>query len=124
MKKQTELPKTITLETITDHISIGDIPEFRDSLRLLMDRGFLYCGESGGNAEPAWCAFQAVDQLLEIIYCKGTYYYSQSRWIDFRIANGNYGSPKTSEWISSVYYCFSDGLIGFLTNKGKLWYLE
>jgi hypothetical protein len=37
---------------------------------------------------------------------------------------GDYGSPNTTEWISSVYYCFSNGLIGFCTNKGKLWYLE
>ena len=38
--------------------------------------------------------------------------------------DGDYGSPNITEWISSVYYCFSDGLVGFRTNKGKLWYLE
>jgi len=38
--------------------------------------------------------------------------------------DGDYSSPNTTEWISSVYYCFSDGLVGFRTNKGKLWYLE
>jgi hypothetical protein len=38
--------------------------------------------------------------------------------------DGDYSSPNATEWISSVYYCFSDGLVGFRTNKGKLWYLE
>jgi hypothetical protein len=38
--------------------------------------------------------------------------------------DGDYGSPNITEWISSVYYCFSNGLVGFRTNKGKLWYLE
>ena len=34
--------------------------------------------------------------------------------------DGDYGSPNITEWISSVYYCFSDGLVGCRTNKGKL----
>lgn len=38
--------------------------------------------------------------------------------------DGDYGSPNNTEWISSVYYCFSNGLVGFRTNKGRLWYLE
>jgi hypothetical protein len=69
MKNQTELPKNITLESIADHISIGDIPEFRDNLREMMDGYFLYCADPGfANPAPAWCAFRAVDSLLEMIY--------------------------------------------------------
>jgi len=39
--------------------------------------------------------------------------------------NGDYESgDKQSEWISSLYYNFSNGIVGFSTNKGKSWYLE
>lgn len=39
--------------------------------------------------------------------------------------NGDYESRDIqTEWISSLYYNFSNGILGFTTNKGKSWYLE
>jgi hypothetical protein len=68
MEKVTESTRVITPETIIDQIATDDIPEFQAELRQLMDWGFLYCGESGMNAEPAWGAWREVDQFLEMLY--------------------------------------------------------
>jgi len=68
MKKVTESSRIITPETIIDQIATDDIREFRNKLRQLMDWGFLYCGENGISADPAWGAFMEIDQLLEMLY--------------------------------------------------------
>ena len=65
MKKVTE---STTPETIINQISNQEIPGYRASLRKLMDGYFLHCANGGINPEPAYCAFMAVDELLEKIY--------------------------------------------------------
>ena len=63
MKNKTELPGSITPESIMNQVSVIDIPEFRENLRQLMDWGFLYSKQVGTDLEPAWCAVQAVETI-------------------------------------------------------------
>ena len=65
MKKVTE---STTPATINNLISIIEIPGYRNSLRAMMDGYFLHCAENGVNPEPAYCAFKAIDSMLEKIY--------------------------------------------------------
>ena len=64
MKKVTELS---TPESIINQISLQDIPEFRASLREMMDGYFLKAASDGINPEPAYCSYKAVDSMLEQI---------------------------------------------------------
>jgi len=39
--------------------------------------------------------------------------------------NGDYGtSTSQPDWVSSLFFNFSNGIVAFKTNKGKLWYLQ
>ncbi len=68
MKKLTKSIDATTPEAIINQIPVLDIPGFRSALREMMDGYFLHCAGHGTNPEPAWCAFRAVDELLEMIY--------------------------------------------------------
>jgi len=67
MKIIPELTETITPEEIVKSICPLDIRGHRDALRWMMDGYFLKCADGFGDPEASWCAYQAVDHLLENI---------------------------------------------------------
>jgi len=67
MKNVVESTRAINLKPMKNHISIIDIPDYRSSLRAMMDNHFLHCSRTGIDPDPAYCAYKVVDAMLENI---------------------------------------------------------